>query len=536
MTAGKRSEPSKNGSSPSEKAAAGGASTGTPWEKVPSYETQALAEDFDTEVCVIGGGIAGVSVAYLLSRAGVEVVLLESRRVGDGNTGLTTAHLASALDDRFFELERIHGAEATRLACESHQKAVDEIEAFVEAESIDCDFARLDGYLFLGPDDRAEKVELELAAARRAGFDDVERLDSIPQATFASGPCLRFPRQGRFHPLKYLRGLAQAVERHGGRIHTGSHVEATGGGRRAWARTSDGCTVYAGALVIATNTPIRELVSVHLKQAPYRSYVIGAEVAAGAVPDALYWDTADPYHYVRLQPLGKRRALLLCGGEDRRTGDSEDTAERYGALERWCRERFPIGPVEYRWSGQIVEPIDGLAFIGKNAHDDDNVFIATGDSGQGMTHGTLAGAILAALVQGKSNSWAEVYDPSRIRARSLGKFVAATVDVAKSYAEWIGGTEDESEREEEIPRGEGRLLRRRGHPIAAFRDDEGELHERSAVCTHLGCLVHWNPLEKTWDCPCHGSRFTPEGEVVNGPATAELAEVPERARREVVPA
>jgi nitrite reductase/ring-hydroxylating ferredoxin subunit len=264
--------------------------------------------------------------------------------------------------------------------------------------------------------------------------------------------------------------------------------------------------------------------------------VIGAEVDAGAVPDALYWDTGHPYHYVRLQPLGEGRALLLCGGEDRRTGDTEDTAARYAALESWCRGRFPIGEVEYRWSGQVMEPFDGLAFIGRNAHDDDNVFIATGDSGQGITHGTLAGAILSALVQGRKNAWAEIYDPSRVRSRALGKFVGATLEVAKSYAEWVGGTDDDAEREEEIPRGEGRLLRRRGHPIAAYRDDRGALHERSAVCTHLGCLVHWNPLEKTWDCPCHGSRFTPEGEVVNGPATAELSEVPERARREVVPA
>jgi nitrite reductase/ring-hydroxylating ferredoxin subunit len=332
--------------------------------------------------------------------------------------------------------------------------------------------------------------------------------------------------------MKYLSGLARAVERHGGRIYTDSPVEETEGGRNARAWVRGGRSVRAEALVIATNAPIRERVSVHTKQAPYRTYAIAAEVPKGAVPDALYWDTADPYHYVRLHERANGHQLLICGGEDRRTGDEEDTPARFAALERWCRARFPIREVRFRWSGQVMEPIDGLAFIGRNAHDDDNVFVATGDSGQGMTHGTLAGAILTALILGKKNDWAEIYDPRRVRVRALPSFVRSNFDVAKSYAEWLAGVEGEVEREVEIENGEGAIVRRSGHPVAVHRDARGELHERSAVCTHLGCIVHWNPNEKSWDCPCHGSRFDPKGEVIHGPATSPLAEVPERARRE----
>jgi nitrite reductase/ring-hydroxylating ferredoxin subunit len=235
---------------------------------------------------------------------------------------------------------------------------------------------------------------------------------------------------------------------------------------------------------------------------------------------------------VRLHPRANGHQLLICGGEDRRTGDDGDNVARYVELERWCRERFPIRDVRFRWSGQVMEPIDGLAFIGRNAHDEDNVYVASGDSGQGMTHGTLAGAILTALILGRKNDWAEIYDPRRVNLRALPSFLKANLDVARSYAEWLAGVEGEVEREVEIEKGEGAILRRRGRPIAAYRDARGELHERSAVCTHLGCIVHWNPTEKSWDCPCHGSRFDPKGEVVNGPATKPLAEVPEPARRE----
>lgn len=503
-----------------------GSRTRSPWAVEPPLETRSLAEDLRTEVCVVGGGIAGLSVAYRLSRAGKAVVLLESRSLGSGDTGATTAHLSSALDEGFERLEQLHGEEGARLAYESHQEAIEEIAAVVRAEAIECDFERLDGYLLLGPGDAPDLLDRELASARRAGFRDAEILDAIPRASFASGPCLRFPRQGRFHPLKYLAGLAAAVERRGGRIFTGSPVVETGPGPDAFARTADGLTVRADALVIATNAPIhgrRPLVN--SRQAPYQTYALAAPVPRGAVEDALYWDTADPYHYVRLAPSGRGPDLLVVGGEDHRAGEGSEGERPWDRLEAWARERFPLGEVSHRWSGQVLEPVDGLAAIGRDLLDRGHVFLVTGDSGHGLTHGTIAGIVISALIVDGDHPWAELYDPQRLRLRSVPDLLGTGAHVAGKYAEWLKGGADEVDSAAEVPRNEGRIVRSAGRPVAVYRDEAGELHERSAVCTHFGCIVAWNDAGKSWDCPCHGSRFSPTGEVIHGPASKALAGV-----------
>lgn len=495
----------------------------SPWTLERPLATSPLAGDLRTEVCVVGGGIAGLSVAYRLSRAGKAVVLLESRELGAGDTGATTAHLSSALDEGFESLEKLHGEDGARGAYESHQAAIEEIAATVRAEAIECDLERLDGYLFLGPGDSPDRLDRELAAARRAGFRDAERLEAIPGVPFASGPCLRFPRQGRFHPLKYLAGLAAAVERGGGRIFTGSPVVEVGRGPDAFARTRDGFRVHAGALVIATNAPIEPRILTNATQAPYQTYALAAPVPKGAAGDALYWDTADPYHYVRVQPSGPGRDLLIVGGEDRRAGEGPRGSEPWDRLLAWARERFSPGEVTHRWSGQVMEPIDGLAYIGRDPGDPDHLFLATGDSGHGMTHGTIAGILIAALVLGDDHPWAELYDPIRLRLRSTPALLGTGLHVVSKYAEWVAGSAEEVDSADEVPRNGGRIVRRGGRPVAVYRDEAGTLHERSAVCTHLGCIVHWNDAQKSWDCPCHGSRFSPSGQVIHGPASKDLA-------------
>ena len=372
----------------------------------PTYSP--LAEDLRADVCIVGAGIAGLTTAYLLGQEGRSVVLLDDGPLAGGMTEVTTAHLANALDDRYFEIERLHGEEGARLAAESHTAAIDRIEAIVRTEGIDCDFERLDGYLFLPPGGKEELLDHELAAARRAGLEGVEKIERAPLASFDTGPCLRFPRQGQFHPLKYLAGLAKAIERAGGRLFTDTHaerIEGSAGGRPARIEAG-GHVVTAGAVVVATNTPVNDLLVLHTKQAPYMTYVIGARVPRGSVTKALYWDTEDPYHYVRLQPLDGRHDLLIVGGEDHKTGQADDTRERHARLEAWARERFPrMGTVDFSWAGQVMETIDGLAFIGRNALDKDNVFVVTGDSGMGMTHGTIAGILLTDLILGRENPW-----------------------------------------------------------------------------------------------------------------------------------
>jgi nitrite reductase/ring-hydroxylating ferredoxin subunit len=288
-------------------------------------------------------------------------------------------------------------------------------------------------------------------------------------------------------------------------------------------RTSAGHEVRARSVVVATNSPVSTRFAIHTKQAPYRTYVVARAIAAGAVPRALYWDTADPYHYVRLQPgAGPGGAdVLIVGGEDHKTGQEEDPAGRFDRLESWIDENLPrAGERLMRWSGQVMEPVDGLAFIGRDPTGDEGLYVATGDSGQGMTHGTIAGILLTDLVAGRENPWATLYDPGRVTLRATGEFARENLNVALQYGDWV--TAGDVESVDAIPRGRGAVVRRGASKVAAYRDDAGVLHERSAVCTHLGCIVAWNDLERSWDCPCHGSRFDVHGKVLNGPALREL--------------
>jgi glycine/D-amino acid oxidase-like deaminating enzyme/nitrite reductase/ring-hydroxylating ferredoxin subunit len=486
--------------------------------KLPAYSP--LTADTTADVCVVGAGISGLTTAYLLTQVGKSVVVLDDGSIGSGMTGATTAHLVNALDDRYFDLERFHGERGSRLAADSHTNAIDLIESVVTRERIACDFSRLDGYLFCAPEHQVELLDRELAAAHRAGLHNVAKIGRAP-LSFDTGPCLRFPNQGQFHPLKYLAGLAEAIERGGGRIFTGTHATGIEGGSDARVFSKSGI-VKARHIVVATNAPINDLVVVHTKQAPYMTYVIGVPVPRHSVTTALYWDTGDPYHYVRLQPgIDAQHDLLIVGGEDHKSGQADDIDQRHGRLEAWARERFPsMGEVTHRWGGQVMEPVDGLAFIGHNPLDKDNVYTVTGDSGNGMTHGTIAGSLLTDLILGRHNPCQSLYDPGRITLRASGEYVKEAVNTAAQYADWVTGGDVGSE--QEIPKDAGAVLRRGAAKVAVYRDPTGALHERSAVCPHLGCIVAWNPAEKTWDCPCHGSRFDKFGSVINGPANVGL--------------
>ena len=479
-----------------------------------------LKKSLRVDVCIVGGGVSGLTTAYLLVEAGKSVAVIDDSRLAGGMTEVTTAHLSTALDKRYVDLEGLHGEDGAQKAAESHRAAIDRIEAIVVKEKIDCDFERLDGYLFLPPHESEDLLDQELAAARRAGLPGVRKLKRAPLESFDTGPCLRFPNQGQFHPLKYLAGVARAIERKGGLIHTGTHVDGIEGGSPARIKAGRH-VVTADAVVVATNTPINDWVVLHTKLAASMSYVITAPVPRGSVTAALYWDTEDPYHYVRLQRTDESD-LLIVGGEDHRTGQAQDTQERHGRLEAWARERFPsMGPVAFRWAGQVMNSIDGLAFIGRNPMDKENVFVVTGDSGLGMTHGTIAGLLLTDLILGKANPWKALYEPSRKPLRAGMAYVKGALNIAAQYSDWVTGGDVDSE--DAISKDSGAILRRGTAKIAAYRDAAGVLHERSAVCPHLGCIVGWNQNEKTWDCPCHGSRFDKLGKVFNGPANADLS-------------
>lgn len=390
-----------------------------------------LPERSTTEVVVVGAGIAGLTTAYLLARRGVAVVVLERAEIGEGETGRTSAHLASALDDGFPWLEKTHGPEGARLAVQSHAEAIDTIEEIARREHIDCDFRRVDGYLHLDPTHDADDLRAERDAALRAGLE-VEWLDVAAGPRLAAGPVLRFPRQAQFHPRRYLAGLVRAIERLGGQIYARVEVTKLHGGKPCRVETADGRVVEARSLVVATNVPINDRVVIHTKQAAYRSYVIAMRIPAGTLPPALHWDMAEPYHYVRLARGKDGSELLIVGGADHRTGEEgHDAKGRWDHLESWTRERFPmVNEVVDRWSGQILEPADGLAYIGRNPSDAPDVYVATGDSGHGLTHGTIAGTMIDAMIAGEISPYEELYSPSRL-SRSPGEWMKENWVTAK---------------------------------------------------------------------------------------------------------
>lgn len=488
---------------------------------MPAFEP--LRQDDRAAVCIVGAGIAGMMTAYLLTRAGRDVIVIDDGPVGGGETSRTTAHLTAALDDRYTDIAKVHGEEGARIAAQSHVAAINRLEAIASMEDIDCDFERVDGYLFCKPPETRRDLEDELDAIHRAGMVEVQMVEHAPLGFFNTGPALRFPRQAQMHPLRFVAGLARAVARDGGRIHCGTHASVIQDGTPCQVTTGDGHIISSDAVVVATNTPVNDWIILHTKQAPYRTFVIGARVPRDSVPLGLYWDTGWPYHYVRLFRGGASGGadLLIVGGEDHKTGQHDDADERFARVERWARSRFPMmEQIEYRWSGQVVEPVDYMGFIGKNPGTDEHIFIATGDSGNGMTNGAVAGILLTDLVLRRTNHWATLYDPSRISLRTLGKFAQENLNVAVQYKDWItGGDVSDYGR---IPAGSGAIVRRGGAKLAVYRDEQGGIHERSAVCTHLYCIVAWNSTERTWDCPCHGSRYDPYGRVVNGPAIADL--------------
>ncbi len=487
----------------------------------------ALGADATADVVVVGSGIAGLTTAYLLLKEGKSVVVLERGQVGQGETSRTSAHLSNALDDGYQELARIHGKELARQMAQSHTAAIARIFRLVEEEGIDCDLEHVPGYLFLEPGDRRKTLHDEWLAANQAGVR-AQLLESVPHAPGVPGPCLLFDGQAQFHPLKYLYGLAAAVARLGGRIHSHSPVTAV---YKDGVEVQAGWRVNAEHVVIATNTPINDRVVVHTKQASYRSYLLAGRIPPGTVPAALYWDTGHgegrrAYHYVRVvRGRGGADDLLLVGGQDHKTGQPvAGEAGPHEELERWARAHFPmLGEVVHRWSGQVIEPVDGAAFIGKNPADDSHVHIITGDSGHGLTHATLGAMLITDHILGRENPWTEAYRPNRVRTLASATYARENANTLSQYRDLFtphGPGHD-------LAPGEGEVRRHGLSLVAAYRDAQGELHTCSAVCPHLGGVVRWNAQEKTFDCPCHGSRFDGQGQVLNGPANRGLTPVAE---------
>jgi len=479
------------------------------------------------DTVIVGSGIAGLSVAYELASAGRMVIVVDRGRIAGGMTARTTGHLAPVCDDGVSSLTRLRGEETARLFQQSQEAAVERIEQIVNEHDIACNFRRLDAFLFpalgMEPGEARKQQDEEYKALRKAGAD-VERVKGVPFKGFEDAPAIRYARQATFHPLKYLRGVVAAIEEKGGLLFANSavtEIEELEDGVRV---TSNGGSITAAHAVFATNSPINDRVALHSKMAPYRTYAMAFTVPHDTLPDALYWDMADPYHYVRLNPGPGTTDYLIVGGADHKSGEADDGDVRFEAIEAWIRSLVPqLGKEVHRWSGQVLDTIDYCGFIGRNPGSG-NAYVVTGDSGQGMTHGALAGILLKDLMLTGQSPWAAVYDPARKSPSGIMNYVRENVTAIKNFAEHLMPGELDSVGE--LEPGEGGIVRNGMSRVAVCRDRNGKLHARSAVCTHLGCHVHWNSTEQCWDCPCHGSQFAPDGEVLNGPAIAPLEPAP----------
>jgi glycine/D-amino acid oxidase-like deaminating enzyme/nitrite reductase/ring-hydroxylating ferredoxin subunit len=479
-----------------------------------------LRRNETADTVIIGSGIAGLSTAYELAMRGKDVVVLDRGAICKGMTSRTTAHLTSMSDDGFDTVIKVRGEKAARLFYESHSAAIDRIEEIQQQHSIACNFRRLDGFLFPALGSEPSVLDDELKACRKIDVK-VKDTHGLPFKGLSKTRCLRYLDQGTLHPLKYLRGVAGEIQKRNGRLYAHTVVEKVEeDAEGVTVTTSNGKKVRAKFAVVATNSPINDRLTIHTKQAPYRTYAMAFTIPRGTIPDGLYWDTLDEYHYVRLQPGPGTTDYLIVGGADHKTGEADDADARFDAIEAWIRKLVPgLGREVHRWSGQVMDPIDYSAFIGRNPGND-RIYISTGDSGQGITHGVLASILLSDLITKGESPWAEFYEPSRKTLTAAMNFASENLTVVKNFAEYVAPGELGSV--DELKPGRGAIIRQGLKKIAAYRDDKGKLYKCSAVCTHVGCHLHWNSLEVCWDCPCHGSQFAVDGAVLNGPAVAPL--------------
>ncbi|XP_024538060.1 uncharacterized protein LOC112348921 [Selaginella moellendorffii] len=500
-------------------------------QQLPKYPR--IAKDESADVVVVGAGIAGMNVAYNLIKEGKSVIVLEGRTRGSGQTGRTTAHIMPWNDDFYYMLEQQHGAQVVKHVAESHRSAIEWVANTVQEEKLDCHFKRLDGYLFPCNESSTEhdKLQKEFEACKKFGFDSVELVDLGGDPSVGKiHKALRFPDAAEFHPLMYINGLAEAFVRRGGKIYEISRVMEIDGGSQV--KTADGVSVSTGAVVVATNSPLNHDLFVHARQAASHSYVVGLKVPKGSVRTAEWWDTDSPYHYVRLEEKDGYDVLIVGGGDTSTGMKPSEYKDTYGELANWARARWTSAQeVLYTWTGQVFEPADKLHLIGLEPLESlkgSNQYIVTGDSGQGMTGGTIAGILIRDLILGRPNPWAAVYSPKRLLPLDVST-IKSTVEEANHTFQGLKDTVPflgtDSVDIEDLQTSHGAVIQTGLHKVAVYKDGNGRVHRHSAVCPHMKCIVKWNPVDSTFDCPCHGSIFDPYGKVINGPAKADLFEI-----------
>ncbi|MDP1562993.1 MAG: FAD-dependent oxidoreductase [Pirellulaceae bacterium] len=495
------------------------------WKKIQIPRYAPLNHSIHVDVLVVGGGMTGVTAAWLLKKSGKKVALIERDQCGQANTGNSTAHLTCVTDLRLHQLMKRFGPDHTRAIWDAGLAAIDQIHSIIEVEKISCEFTRIPGYLhaaLYGNQDETEDLKIDVAIAADLGID----AKYIPLVPVFNRPGICFPNQAKFHPLKYLAELVSRIP--GGGCHVFDQTEAVefanGNDGNPVRVTANGHTITCDVVFMATDVPlagISNMVSAALLQTKltsYTSYAIGAKLPVKVAPEASFWDTSGPYYYLRID-RNERDHYVVFGGLDHKTGQESDTGKFFDELEATLRRFLPELQVDHRWSGQVTESHDGLPLIGATV---ERQFIGTGFSGNGITFGTLAAMMVCDSVQDRKNPWHELFDPNRTQIRG-GIYNYLTENLEYPYymiKDCLRASEGTTL--QDLKRDEGKILKLDGEKVAAYCDADGQVTQLSAVCTHLGCIVHWNEAETSWDCPCHGSRFDVTGKVLAGPAETPL--------------
>lgn len=442
------------------------------WKRNPGVHSE-LQADMTCDVCIVGAGISGLSAAYALADEVKSVIVLDQLGLGQGETERTSAHLSNVLDRRYHEIEAVHGIEGVRLAVASHSAAIDAIEMISRIHQISCQFERVEGKLFAANEDGEEEIDREFETILRAELKATLHRGELPFAGKENRSYLKFDHQAQFHPTLYLAGLADAVLARGGRIYYNTRVLHIEEGALHEVHTANGPVIRARNVIAATNTPFNNYLSIHARQASYRSYVVAAPLPKTRHSPCLYWDTLDPFHFIRFYH-DEHGQWVIAGDEDHKTGQLTYT-NPFDQLSEWLRLSLPeAGPISHAWSGQINESMDGLALIGRNPGSKEGIYVVSGDSGLGLTHGTIAGLLLTDLIMGRPNLWTGLYDPDRLPLRAVGEITRENVNTAMQYLDWFKPSVAVTDLK--LAPHDGCIAHDANLKVAACRDNAGELH------------------------------------------------------------
>jgi glycine/D-amino acid oxidase-like deaminating enzyme/nitrite reductase/ring-hydroxylating ferredoxin subunit len=486
----------------------------------PRTDYPRLPDNIYVDVAILGGGITGISTAFLLKQEGLSVAVIEAGRIVESVTGNTTAKITSLHNLIYDHLIRQFGEEKARLFGEAQETAKERIATLVREHEIDCDFRRTSAYTYTLLDEELEEIKRETEAATRLGLP--ASLVTDTELPFEIRGAVRFDNQAQFHPRKYLLALAEKIPGDGSYIFEETRAFDIEDDEPCTIQTSRG-ELRAQAVVVSTHFPYNDPNIYFAAMSPKRSYVLGCRLN-GRVPEGMYISAGSPHHSIRNNPY-EGGEILMIGGENHKTGQGGETSEHYRRLEEWARTHFDIQSIEFRWSTQDNNTLDKVPYIGKLSTGSKHLYVATGFGGWGMTNSHVAAILLTDMIQGRENPWAEVFDPSRFKpVTSAVDFVKENLNVVKEFmADRINTPEIDDLKA--IAEGSGSVVKWKGERVAIHKAEGGAIYACSPVCTHMGCIVHWNDAERSWDCPCHGSRFNYDGKVIQGPANEDLEKV-----------